>query len=84
MGAVQCSGNDITELPKDQADEDLPYKRSRCTLNLSRLGCPHIGVGRSKDKEVPAQVSLSSLDHGSKLKGPSPIIIVQLCSVMLT
>ncbi|GFY15201.1 uncharacterized protein TNCV_1570141 [Trichonephila clavipes] len=47
----------------------------RCTLNLSRAEtssrwCGVVGEG------VPAQVSSTSLDHGSKLCGPSPKALV--------
>ncbi|GFX17068.1 hypothetical protein TNCV_4265941 [Trichonephila clavipes] len=42
----------------------------RCTLNLSRGG-------------VLAQVSSTSFDHGSKLRGPSPKALVQLNSATL-
>ncbi|GFU26103.1 uncharacterized protein TNCV_5105571 [Trichonephila clavipes] len=45
----------------------------RCTLNLSRAEmssrwCDVVGVS--------AQVSSTSLDHGSKLRGPSPKALV--------
>ncbi|GFY35810.1 uncharacterized protein TNCV_4841871 [Trichonephila clavipes] len=51
----------------------------RCTLNLWRGqtssrwcgGVEQLGEG------VPAQVSSSSLDHGSKLRGPSPKALVK-------
>ncbi|GFW06168.1 uncharacterized protein TNCV_36441 [Trichonephila clavipes] len=57
----------------------LPLKTrrvgQRCTLNLSRAQtssrwCGVVGEG------VPAHVSSSSLDHGSKLRGPSPKALV--------
>ncbi|GFX06650.1 hypothetical protein TNCV_382461 [Trichonephila clavipes] len=41
----------------------------RCTLNLSRADT---SVGVVVSRGVPAQVSSTSLDHGSKLRGPSP------------
>ncbi|GFU21247.1 hypothetical protein TNCV_9101 [Trichonephila clavipes] len=42
----------------------------RCTLNLSRLKRPPVGVVVRRG--VPARVSSTSLAHGSKLRGPSP------------
>ncbi|GFX83072.1 hypothetical protein TNCV_4986661 [Trichonephila clavipes] len=65
---------------KDEfAIQTLPLKTrrvgQRCTLNLSRAetssrwcGSPPVGV--------QAQVSSTSLDHGSKLRGPSPNALV--------
>ncbi|GFX31685.1 uncharacterized protein TNCV_4082091 [Trichonephila clavipes] len=49
--------------------------RQRCTLNLSRAEtssrwCGVIGEG------VPARVSSTSLDYGSKLRGTSPKVLV--------
>ncbi|GFW27507.1 neural-cadherin [Trichonephila clavipes] len=46
----------------------------RCTLNLSRAERPSVGV--VVRRWVPAQVSSTSLDHGSKLRGPSPKALV--------
>ncbi|GFU98041.1 hypothetical protein TNCV_233161 [Trichonephila clavipes] len=44
-----------------------------CSSNLSELKRPPVGVMRKLgDVCVPAQVSSSSLDHGSKLRAPSP------------
>ncbi|GFV45684.1 uncharacterized protein TNCV_1969851 [Trichonephila clavipes] len=43
----------------------------RCTLNLSRAKMPSCWSGVVVKKR-PAQVSSSSLDHGSKLRDPSP------------
>ncbi|GFX84500.1 uncharacterized protein TNCV_3531971 [Trichonephila clavipes] len=49
----------------------------RCTLNLSRAETSSrwcdVVVRRGG---VPAQVSSTSLDHGSKLRGPSPKALV--------
>ncbi|GFX29616.1 uncharacterized protein TNCV_4776881 [Trichonephila clavipes] len=49
----------------------------RCTLNLSRAetSSPWCSVGELGNG-VPAQVSSTSLDHGSKLRGPSPKALV--------
>ncbi|GFV20104.1 hypothetical protein TNCV_4194031 [Trichonephila clavipes] len=45
----------------------------RCTLNLSKLKRPPVGVvWKLGEGELLAQVSSSSLDHGSKLRGQSP------------
>ncbi|GFV22759.1 hypothetical protein TNCV_4278421 [Trichonephila clavipes] len=43
----------------------------RCTLNLSRAEMSSRWCGVVVRKGVPAQVSPSSLDHASKLRGPS-------------
>ncbi|GFV85195.1 uncharacterized protein TNCV_4172481 [Trichonephila clavipes] len=43
----------------------------RCTLNLSIAETSSRWCG-SKESGVPAQMSSTSLDHGSKLRGPSP------------
>ncbi|GFT58561.1 uncharacterized protein TNCV_1250321 [Trichonephila clavipes] len=47
----------------------------RCTLNLSRAETSSRWCG-NKERRVPAQVSSTSLDHGSKLRGPSPGALV--------
>ncbi|GFU53437.1 uncharacterized transposon-derived protein F54H12.3 [Trichonephila clavipes] len=54
----------------------------RCTLNLSRaeMSSRWCGVVVRRGG-VPAQVSSTSLDHGSKLRGPSPKALVQLNSI---
>ncbi|GFY36144.1 uncharacterized protein TNCV_4845161 [Trichonephila clavipes] len=44
----------------------------RCTSNLSRAQMFSRWCGMVVRKGVPAQVSSSSLDRGSKLRGPSP------------
>ncbi|GFX77524.1 uncharacterized protein TNCV_4025741 [Trichonephila clavipes] len=46
--------------------------RQRCTLNLSRAETSFRWCGVVDRRGVPAQVSSTSLDHGSKLRGPSP------------
>ncbi|GFU18440.1 hypothetical protein TNCV_1981151 [Trichonephila clavipes] len=43
--------------------------RGRCTLNLSRAETSSRWLGQGG---VPAQVTSTSFDHGSKLRGPSP------------
>ncbi|GFW75522.1 uncharacterized protein TNCV_4427051 [Trichonephila clavipes] len=49
----------------------------RCTLNLSRAQTSSRWCGVVVRRgEVPAQVSSTSLDHGSKLRGPSPKALV--------
>ncbi|GFX04205.1 uncharacterized protein TNCV_3973541 [Trichonephila clavipes] len=44
----------------------------RCTLNISRAQTSFRWCGVVKRKGVLAKVSSTSLDHGSKLRGPSP------------
>ncbi|GFU31860.1 uncharacterized protein TNCV_1111261 [Trichonephila clavipes] len=48
----------------------------RCTLNLSRAETSSRWCGVVVREGVPAQVSSTSLDHGSKLRGPSPKALV--------
>ncbi|GFT31650.1 uncharacterized protein TNCV_230891 [Trichonephila clavipes] len=49
----------------------------RCSLNLSRAQTSSRWcAGGSYERGVPAQVSSTSLDHGSKLRGPSPKALV--------
>ncbi|GFU57903.1 hypothetical protein TNCV_2891651 [Trichonephila clavipes] len=49
-----------------------------CTLNMSRLQRPPVGV----EVRIGSQMSSLSLDHGSKLRGPSPKSLVSLqCNV---
>ncbi|GFW26814.1 uncharacterized protein TNCV_1403041 [Trichonephila clavipes] len=55
----------------------------RCTINLSRAEMSSRWCGVVVGEGVPAQVSSTSLDHGSKLRGPSPKALVQLNSATL-
>ncbi|GFW71287.1 uncharacterized protein TNCV_537051 [Trichonephila clavipes] len=55
----------------------------RCTLNLSRAEMSSRWCGVVVRRGVPAQVSSTSLDHGSKLRGPLPKAFVQLNSATL-
>ncbi|GFV64230.1 uncharacterized protein TNCV_4339041 [Trichonephila clavipes] len=48
----------------------------RCTLNLSRAETSSHWCSVVVRREVPAQMSSTSLDHGSKLRGPSPKALV--------
>ncbi|GFY09589.1 uncharacterized protein TNCV_380851 [Trichonephila clavipes] len=48
----------------------------RFTLNLSRAETSSRWCGVVVREGVPAQVSSTSLDHGSKLRGPSPKALV--------
>ncbi|GFT96068.1 uncharacterized protein TNCV_313401 [Trichonephila clavipes] len=49
----------------------------RCTLNLSKAETSSRWCGVvARKRGVPAQVSTTSLDHGSKLRGPSPKALV--------
>ncbi|GFV68803.1 uncharacterized protein TNCV_1969751 [Trichonephila clavipes] len=44
----------------------------RCALNLSRAETSSRWCGVVVRRGMPTQVSSTSLDHGSKLRGPSP------------
>ncbi|GFX43841.1 uncharacterized protein TNCV_4111201 [Trichonephila clavipes] len=48
----------------------------RCTLNLLRAPTSSRWCGVEVGEEGAAQVSSTSLDHGSKLRGPSPKSLV--------
>ncbi|GFU99216.1 uncharacterized protein TNCV_2963091, partial [Trichonephila clavipes] len=48
----------------------------RCTLNLSRAETFSPWCGVVVRRGCAAQVSSTSLDHGSKLRGPSPKALV--------
>ncbi|GFV51275.1 uncharacterized protein TNCV_2174621 [Trichonephila clavipes] len=48
----------------------------RCTLNLSRAEMSSCCCGVVVRRGVPAQVSSTSLDHGSKLRGLLPKALV--------
>ncbi|GFV45863.1 hypothetical protein TNCV_2322231 [Trichonephila clavipes] len=52
--------------------EDPPCRGGQHTLNMSRVKHSPVGVVWKLEKGVPAQVSSSSLEHGSKLRGPRP------------
>ncbi|GFT01075.1 uncharacterized protein TNCV_4054671 [Trichonephila clavipes] len=58
----------------------VPLKTHRVgqkfTLNLSRAETSSRWCGVVVRRGVPAQVSSTSLDHGSKLRGPSPKALV--------
>ncbi|GFU52947.1 uncharacterized protein TNCV_1142411 [Trichonephila clavipes] len=58
----------------------VPLKTRRlgqlCTLNLSRAETSSRGVVWYLGEGMPAQVSSTSLDHGSKLRGTSPKALV--------
>ncbi|GFX50286.1 uncharacterized protein TNCV_2892031 [Trichonephila clavipes] len=47
----------------------------RCTLNLLRAQASSCWCGMVEEG-IPAQVTSSSLDHGSKLRSPSPKALV--------
>ncbi|GFV36118.1 hypothetical protein TNCV_4964661 [Trichonephila clavipes] len=49
--------------------EDPPCRGKRCTLNTSRLKPPPVDAVWKSGERVPAQISSSSLDHESKLRG---------------
>ncbi|GFV90107.1 hypothetical protein TNCV_4378231 [Trichonephila clavipes] len=48
----------------------------RCALNLPRVKTSSRWCGVVVRRGVPAEVSSTSLDHGSKLRGPSPKALV--------
>ncbi|GFU60184.1 uncharacterized protein TNCV_4248891 [Trichonephila clavipes] len=48
----------------------------RCTLNLSRNQTPSHWCGLVERRGMPAQMSSTSLDRGSKLRVPSPKALV--------
>ncbi|GFW92542.1 uncharacterized protein TNCV_518591 [Trichonephila clavipes] len=52
------------------------HVRERCTLNLSSAETFSRWCGVVVRRGVPSRVSSSSLDHGSKLRGPSPKVLV--------
>ncbi|GFT97927.1 uncharacterized protein TNCV_2168201 [Trichonephila clavipes] len=58
----------------------VPLKTHRvgqlCTLNLSRAETSSLWCDVVVRRRIPAQVSSTSLDHGSKLRGPSPKALV--------
>ncbi|GFX35024.1 hypothetical protein TNCV_2329641 [Trichonephila clavipes] len=58
--------------------------REQCTLNLSRAQTSTRWFGAEVRRgRVQAQVSSKSLDHGSKLRGPSQKSLVKLNSATL-
>ncbi|GFY14970.1 uncharacterized protein TNCV_235201 [Trichonephila clavipes] len=63
-----------------QRSSPVPLKTrrvgQRCTLNLSRAETSSRWCGVVVRRGVPALVSSTSLDHGSKLRGPSPKALV--------
>ncbi|GFS94644.1 hypothetical protein TNCV_3649801 [Trichonephila clavipes] len=63
---------------ESSAAEDPPCRGDHCTLNLSNLKRPLVGLMWTLGRGMPAHVSSSSLDHSSKSRGPSPIALGQL------
>ncbi|GFY25114.1 uncharacterized protein TNCV_2693051 [Trichonephila clavipes] len=55
----------------------------RCTLNVWRAETSSRWCGVVVRRGVPAQVSSTSLDHGSKIRGPSPksLRVAEQCDV---
>ncbi|GFX94494.1 uncharacterized protein TNCV_4295341 [Trichonephila clavipes] len=83
----QCSYNLKGNKKFQQMEADLEKKRKkkpelqartgqRCMLNLSRAETSSRWCGVVIRRGVQAQVSSTSLDHGSKLHGPSPKALV--------
>ncbi|GFV50793.1 uncharacterized protein TNCV_4237481 [Trichonephila clavipes] len=64
----------VADLVTSSSTVQLKTRRvgKRCTLNLSRAQMSSRWCGVVVRRGVPAQVSCTSLDHGSKLRGPSP------------
>ncbi|GFV53139.1 hypothetical protein TNCV_4954251 [Trichonephila clavipes] len=48
--------------------EDPPYRKGRCTLNMSRLKRPPVGM--VKERGLLAEMTSPSLDYDSNLRGP--------------
>ncbi|GFY05752.1 hypothetical protein TNCV_4404191 [Trichonephila clavipes] len=44
-------------------------------IKLVVAHCPHVGVVWKLREGVPAQMSFPSFEDGSKLRGPSPIVL---------
>ncbi|GFW99060.1 alpha-2 adrenergic receptor [Trichonephila clavipes] len=55
----------------------------QCMLNMSRLKRTPVGMMWKLGEEVPVQVSSPSLDRSSELRGPPPLVLVQLYSATL-
>ncbi|GFU94496.1 uncharacterized protein TNCV_2644821 [Trichonephila clavipes] len=68
----------VTGLVTSSSPLPLKTRRvgQRCTLNLSRAQTSSPWCDVVVRRGVPAQVSSSSLDHGSKLRGPSPKVLL--------
>ncbi|GFV32472.1 uncharacterized protein TNCV_1677581 [Trichonephila clavipes] len=75
---VMGSSPGATEGQPSSSPVPLKTRRvgQRCTLNLSRAEMSSRWCGVVVRRGVPAQVSSTSLDHGSKLRGPSPKALV--------
>ncbi|GFV68918.1 hypothetical protein TNCV_1985821 [Trichonephila clavipes] len=60
---------------------------ARCTLNLSRTQTSSrwYGVVIREERGLPSQAPSSSLDYGSKLRGPSPKSprVAEQCNVLI-
>ncbi|GFX50593.1 uncharacterized protein TNCV_2721801 [Trichonephila clavipes] len=71
----------------DMSSSPVPLKTRRVgqrwSLNLSRAETSFRWCGVVVRRRVPTQVSFTSLDHGSKLSGPSPKALVKLNSATL-
>ncbi|GFU03356.1 hypothetical protein TNCV_3338691 [Trichonephila clavipes] len=63
--------------------EDPPCRGNRCTLNMSRLKRPHVAVVYKLGEGVTDQVSSSSVEQGSNLRGLSQKALMLLNSVTL-
>ncbi|GFS64687.1 hypothetical protein TNCV_4684841 [Trichonephila clavipes] len=62
------------------ANEDIPRREAESI----DAHCPHVGVVRKLEKGVLVQVSFSSIDRGSKVRGPSPTAFLLLMNATLT
>ncbi|GFY14539.1 hypothetical protein TNCV_4827431 [Trichonephila clavipes] len=74
MGATAKHSLGKREQLKRKRTTALPFSEEHVLvpLNLSQLKRPPVGVVCRLRETVRAQVSSSSLDHGSKLRSPSP------------
>ncbi|GFX28968.1 hypothetical protein TNCV_3030111 [Trichonephila clavipes] len=69
--------SEMRNIMKKVSFQPLYCGGERCTLKLCReLKRAPVGVVWELGEGLPAQVSSSSLDHGSKLRDPSPKALV--------
>ncbi|GBM70012.1 hypothetical protein AVEN_248830-1 [Araneus ventricosus] len=83
---VRCRlrGRSVTGSKPESTEDPFVYLAC-CTLNHTQGATrPPVCVVRKSGEGVPAQVSSSSSDLGSNLRGPSKIALVVLQNGMLT
>ncbi|GFX40750.1 hypothetical protein TNCV_1218731 [Trichonephila clavipes] len=79
---VRVSGSACHEL-EFNATEDPPSRGTDARLTCRGSNVFLLACCGNSEREVPTQVWSSSLDDGSKLRGPSPIALVFLYRAML-